>query len=299
MQAEDFRPFAEAYAARRRRRTGRAPAPETLRTKTSRLATAANLAGVESLESFGQLMESRGQVEKLLDTLTIRMSPGALRPYVYALKDFAEYAVAMRWLSESPMRNTDVPPSNPQPSIVVYSEEEIETILGAARAGGLRWWAFLTFLADSGRRVGEALGLRWEWFRFDQDQPFVELPWTKNGTQQYVPLGRRLREEVFTPEHVEKLRVWTEGGNPPQKAVEAFPFPWAYQTARVRFRTLCRRVDVPLRGFHNFRHTRATRLISEGAPMEAVSALLGHASVATTDRIYNHTNALSFAKWAE
>jgi integrase len=58
-------------------------------------------------------------------------------------------------------------------------------------------------------------------------------------------------------------------------------------------------VGVPDRGFHNFRHTRAPALLAKGVPIHAVSSLIGHASVSTTDRIYNHANALAHAQWLE
>lgn len=42
---------------------------------------------------------------------------------------------------------------------------------------------------------------------------------------------------------------------------------------------------------HWFRHSYATRLFRAGAPVEVVSRLLGHASVATTDEVYGHLSS--------
>ena len=42
---------------------------------------------------------------------------------------------------------------------------------------------------------------------------------------------------------------------------------------------------------HWFRHSYATRLLRAGAPVEVVSRLLGHASVATTDEVYGHLSS--------
>ena len=41
---------------------------------------------------------------------------------------------------------------------------------------------------------------------------------------------------------------------------------------------------------HWFRHTYATRLLRAGTPIEVISNLLGHASVATTINVYGHLN---------
>src|SRR3546814_10893167 len=82
----------------------------------------------------------------------------------------------------------------------------MEAFVSAARGVDLRWWAFITYLVDTGRRVGETLSLRWTYFRLDSEPPYVELPDTKNGDHQYVPLSHRLSEVVFTPEHIEKMK---------------------------------------------------------------------------------------------
>jgi integrase len=46
--------------------------------------------------------------------------------------------------------------------------------------------------------------------------------------------------------------------------------------------------DLPRITFHGLRHTSATLLISDGVPMRAVSAVLGHAQASTTANIYAH-----------
>ena len=76
-----------------------------------------------------------------------------------------------------------------------------------------------------------------------------------------------------------------------------YPFPWTYPVAHRIFSHYCKRVGVESRGFHNFRHTRATSMLARGVPIQAVSSLLGHSSVATTDKIYNHTSSLDFARY--
>ena len=39
---------------------------------------------------------------------------------------------------------------------------------------------------------------------------------------------------------------------------------------------------------HWFRHSAATRWLRDGVPIEVVSALLGHSSVAVTSSVYGH-----------
>ncbi len=39
---------------------------------------------------------------------------------------------------------------------------------------------------------------------------------------------------------------------------------------------------------HDFRHYRATQMLEEGAPLEAIQDILGHADISTTKRVYAH-----------
>ncbi len=40
--------------------------------------------------------------------------------------------------------------------------------------------------------------------------------------------------------------------------------------------------------FHALRHAAASMLLTDGVPMKSVSAMLGHADVSTTLRVYAH-----------
>jgi integrase/recombinase XerD len=42
---------------------------------------------------------------------------------------------------------------------------------------------------------------------------------------------------------------------------------------------------------HWFRHSAATRMLRDGVPLEVVSKILGHSSVATTSAVYGHLTA--------
>jgi integrase/recombinase XerD len=68
---------------------------------------------------------------------------------------------------------------------------------------------------------------------------------------------------------------------------QPYGHPLAYPSVYDLVRRLRRRTGI---GFepHQFRHTYATWLLRQGAGMETVKELLGHASVATTMDIYGH-----------
>lgn len=150
-------------------------------------------------------------------------------------------------------------------------------------------WALLW---DSGIRIGEALGLRHE----DLEVAERELTVTrrindnraraKSPQQRIVPVSAELVRLYGDYLHAEYgdldsdyvfVNLW--GG--------AFGHPWTYAAV----------YDLVLRlrktlGFdfdpHWCRHAYATRLLRNKTPIEVVSSLLGHSSLATTLDIYGH-----------
>jgi integrase len=231
--------------------------------------------------------------DAMLDRLSLTNSPGSLRLVYEACRPLHQYGLAQGWCEgEFAM---EAPAKNPQPPIVVYRAEEVETLVRTAQGRSLRWFAFVATMAHTGRRVGEVLGLRWEWLHLDSDVPHFNLPHTKNKRQAYVPLDSFLRERVFTPENVAKLQQAPQGQF--RKDLTEFPFPWSYNCAHKMFRRHCETVGVEHRSFHRLRHTKATEMLAKGVPIQAVSGLLGHASVQTTDRLYHHATALDYARY--
>jgi integrase len=261
-------------------------------------------AQLEGLAALGTFIQDRSKVETLLAALAARQSPGLMRGTLYALDDFAAYAVSAGWLASpaaSALRPADKPKPNPQKPIHVYTEAECELLVSTARARGLRWWAFLATLEQSGRRVGEVLALEWSNLHLTAEVPCWSLPMTKTGTQNLMPLSRMLREDVFTDANVTELQEESRVGTQRQYGRDpaVYPFPWHYMNASARFGRHCRTLGVPNRGFHCFRHTYATRMIAKGTPLSAVASLLGHSDISTTSRLYDHTNALAFAGYID
>ncbi len=41
---------------------------------------------------------------------------------------------------------------------------------------------------------------------------------------------------------------------------------------------------------HDFRHYRASQMLQQGAPLEAIQEILGHSDISTTRRVYAHYN---------
>jgi integrase len=235
----------------------------------------------------------------LLASLYAEHSPGTVSNIVSTLRELATYAQLRGWADRSAIEPNDAPVRAPQAPHDLYTPAETEKLIGAAvgvRGAGQRFSALLLTLSETGCRIGEALDLTWAAVHADAAVAHAVLPSTKSGKPQYLALSMRVVEEVFSPS-VQARLMGEHGRFSRDPAV--YVFPWVYCSLRTMFARLCERCAVPNHGFHAFRHTKATSMLAKGVPIQAVAALLRHSSVAITDRYYNATNALQYAKYLE
>lgn len=167
--------------------------------------------------------------------------------------------------------------------------EQIEVILAACDR--LRDRLLLGVLAESGLRVGEALGLRHEDIdaasRLIAVVPRVNANGARaKGGRRRVPVPASLIRGYGDYLHAEYgdldsdyvfVNLWSGSVGAP------LSYRAVYEVV-VRLR---RRTGIAF-GPHTFRHGYATELLRRGVPVEVVQRLLGHASIATTGDTYAH-----------
>ena len=173
-------------------------------------------------------------------------------------------------------------------------------VVDAHRIGPL-----VRFALATGLRQGELLGLRLAnvdteamvahvrgtLTRADDEGRYELMDTTKTvQSRRTVPLGKTalaaLREEgrARAGERLAAGSVWAvEPG-----LVFASPIGTPLHPRNVvrSWHELCDLAGIDRRPFHHLRHTSATYLLTGGLPMEAVSRLLGHSSVAVTSNVY-------------
>jgi integrase/recombinase XerD len=207
------------------------------------------------------------------------------------LKTFYSFLQLEGGVTESPAeliaaaRRDDVIPGT-------LSPEQVDRLLASPEGSGPRACrdrALLELLYATGCRASEVSTLRLS------DVHLAETFCTcrgKGSKERVVPLGRRA---------VEAVRGWLDG--PRQAfATRATGIPtWAILSARgnrlsrmriweiVRFHAA--RAGIPPDiGPHTLRHSFATHLVAGGVDLRHVQEMLGHASIATTQR-YTHVDA--------
>lgn len=164
----------------------------------------------------------------------------------------------------------------------------------------------LLFLMGSGLRVGEALALT----RFDYDGQKIHVKKTLSripiyedqkvirydvvfadlktqNSQRTIPLPKKLK--VGLDQRIQEIQRM------PQPFIDSgllFPNaigqPLPPNKVLRRLHALEEKLDLPYVNTHGLRHTYATRLLEAGEPIQAISKLLGHASVEMTQCVYAH-----------
>jgi len=149
---------------------------------------------------------------------------------------------------------------------------------------GLRDVAMLELLYATGMRVGELCGLDID--DIDRDRNVVRV-FGKGRKERTVPFGQpaaaavdawlvRGRGQLARTGSGAALFLGARGGRIDQRAVRTLVH-----------RRIAEVPGAPDLGPHGLRHTAATHLLEGGADLRSVQELLGHASLATTQR-YTH-----------
>jgi integrase/recombinase XerD len=252
-----------------------------------------------------RLVTSRVLSDYLVHLKTRRTSYNRARPTQLSVKTLAAEVSVLRslfsWLTRrrvvlfDPMEDLRLGDrTSPLPKAVL-TETEMEALLAApgTDAVGLRDRAILETLYSTGLRRAEACAL--DLYDLDQAGELVRVRRGKGGRDRYVPIGRcalaALRRYLAEarPELVASLRE-------PALFVAAV----THQRINVKTLNLLVRKHAENAGIgkrvtpHVLRHTCATHLLRGGADIRHVQAILGHASVATT-QIYTRVAAEDLA----
>ena len=216
------------------------------------------------------------------------LAPTSLRRRAAALKGFYRFAFGEGLIEKDVATHLDLPrQSRRLPETLDVAE--VDRLLEAASAGGIRDRALLELLYAAGLRVSEAIGLDLE--DLSLDGAFVRVI-GKGDKERLVPIG-----EIS----IDHVRAWLEGPRGTLLAqhhvapVRGGPLflgdrgrrlarqqAWAAVAAAAGHAGLTGRVSP-----HTLRHSFATHLLEGGADLRVVQELLGHASISTT-QLYTH-----------
>ncbi len=235
-------------------------------------------------------------VDRLYDAMTARgLSPASVRQVHAVLRAALNQAEKWDLVRRNVARLASPPPMN-QAEQVPPTVDELNRLLAAAQDHDPLFGIYVRVAAATGMRRAEACGLKWG----DVDEgagtltierSHVAVPGhrgdqgTKTRSTRVIHLDgatldllsqeRRRRGALGGPE----AYIFTDDGDQPWRPDSATA-RWARARKRAGVRSTIR--------LHDVRHWQATQLLDAGTPLPTVAARLGHATPATTLRIYSH-----------
>ncbi len=181
-----------------------------------------------------------------------------------------------------------------QKKIRPMDHRQLAAFLAAAQADSRHYPLFL-LLARTGLRPGEAYALQWGDLDFRGRELHVErslsagqIETPKTGQTRTVDMSEQLMRTLRRLEidrMVEKLRLgWQE--MPPWVFCTEVGTPLDESRVRKAFAQSLKRAKLPGFRLYDLRHSFASLLLAQGAPITYVSAQLGHTDATTTLRWY-------------
>lgn len=210
-----------------------------------------------------------------------------------ALRQFFAFLYSEDYRADNPAAAVDRPKTR-RSLPKVLTEEEVRRLVeqaGGADPKAIRLRAMIELLYGSGLRVSELVAMPLAAATAIKDAILVR---GKGGRERIVPLGGASKQAlaIYLPVRKEFL-ARTPGGEP---APSNYLFPSRGKAGHMtasRFAQLLKALAnaagiAPERvSPHVLRHAFATHLLSGGANLRAVQAMLGHADITTTE-IYTH-----------
>ena len=203
-----------------------------------------------------------------------------------AIRSFFQFCVRKRWMDDNPAKVVSTPKQDKSvPSFL--SEEEMQEFLDlpqTAKPLDLRDKAMLELLYATGIRVSELVGICLEDVKFASRLIRIK---GKGKKERLVPFGRTAEKSLRSYLRVRPLLN--------KEQVEETTVFLNYRGQKLSSRSVERTVDKCIQRSavrrkispHSLRHSFASHLLSRGADLRIIQELLGHESLATTQK-YTH-----------
>ncbi len=199
------------------------------------------------------------------------------------LRSFFKYLRREGLLKANPAKLVNIPRQDkPLPSFLTVDQATALMDSPTSRDRfSLRDKAILETFYSTGIRLSELVGLNIEDIDFDSGLARIR---GKGKKERIVPIGSKA---------IEAIKKYLEVKGAAQGQAIFLNRAGARLTARSVARIVKRylsRVGLPEASPHGLRHSFATHLLEEGVDLRSIQELLGHSSIATTQR-YTHLNA--------
>lgn len=212
------------------------------------------------------------QVRSFLSELSRRgRSASTMNQAICALRFFFREVLRCKWELELGYQRA------PQRVPVTLTRDEVVRLLGAVR--GLRERAAMEIAYASGLRLDEVMHLKLT--DIDSGRMILRVDQGKGKKDRNVMLSAMLLKTLRAYWKDSKPRVWLFPGRDGKAPLHPTVIQRAFKEAKNKAR-----ITKPV-SFHSLRHSFATHLLESGVNVRTIQTLLGHGSLASTQR-YMH-----------
>jgi integrase/recombinase XerC len=208
---------------------------------------------------------------------------------ISSLRSFFKYHVKRGAISTMPTANVIAPKISRRLPVFI-KESETKQLIETLNQSSEDWKSLnarmlITLFYSTGMRLSELLGLKPK--QVDTARSQIRV-WGKGNKERIIPVNRDLIDLIGIYEQEKKKHfAATETGDETmlvtEKGKKLYPrYAWALVN-----KYLGQATTLDKKSPHVLRHTFATHLMNNGADLNAVKELLGHASLAAT-QVYTH-----------
>ncbi len=237
---------------------------------------------------------TQADIQEWVDDFGTKLSPSSIRVVFRLVQSGFEAAKKQHFRVNNPCEGCQLPKVDPNKAKAL-SQTEQQKVLAVAHDSKKGFPIVLAL--ETGMRIGEICGLKWEDINFDESYLAVQRTrqriTKKNGkgtivtenspktshSERVIPLSHHLLQ-LLKKKYLESASAYV---------MDMAGRPLEPRTVDRHFRELTSQFNWSGISFHSLRHTFATRCVEKGINIAAVSALMGHSSIKTTLDIYTTT----------
>jgi integrase len=134
----------------------------------------------------------------------------------------------------------------------------------------------------TGRRISEIINLKFSDLNFESNTFKIPAITSKGKKELEFDIDNYLLEALQSQARLRNIDLYSRS--------EAKIFTYTKETARVHFQNIIKALKLPKLRLHDIRHMLGTTLVQNGVPIQDISRMLGHSSIAITEQRYAKPN---------
>lgn len=225
-------------------------------------------------------------VKQMVDT---GRTHSTVNKYTKLISEIYTFMIDSNVITRNPARKQTLKETK-NDKIRALSSIEVKALLSKTKIVYSDFYPLLFTALFTGMRQGELLALSWDSINWVTRKITIDKNYTHGRVG--TPKTGKTRKIDMSQELMQVLREWKMASLPNTNNLVFPNSDGNYQDAnnmiKRRFKPSLERAGIDTIRFHDLRHTYASLLLANGAPMKYVQHQLGHSSIKMTMDLYTH-----------